>query len=161
MMMHCGMKVDIKIQSITDVITNSSTSVFTIYTKNDIKTIKSIVNALLAVNGNSTFDDLFDIELLISGSVFEDLWNNSTELQEEYPNEDDFNKYLKTCTNQNDLDRFEDIWYDTRYDSYMSFYDGYSVTLKPGIEKTEKLEQAIRAIQTLDNIFDHEVCYDY
>ena len=80
MMMHCGMKVDIKIQSITDVITNSSTSVFTIYTKNDIKTIKSIVNALLAVNGDSTFDDLFDIELLISYSVFEDLWNNSTEL---------------------------------------------------------------------------------
>lgn len=159
MMMHCGMKVDIKIQSITDVITNSSTSVFTIYTKNDIKTIKSIVNALLAVNGDSTFDDLFDIELLISYSVFEDLWNNSTELQEEYPNEDDFNKYLKTCTNQNDLDRFENIWYDTRYDYYMSFYDGYSVTLKPGIEKTEKLEQAIRAIQTLDNIFDHDISY--
>lgn len=159
MMMHCGMKVDIKIQSITDVITNSSTSVFTIYTKNDIKTIKSIVNALLAVNGNSTFDDLFDIELLISYSVFEDLWNNSTELQEEYPNGDDFNKYLKTCTNQNDLDRFENIWYDTRYDFYTSFYDGYSVTLKPGIEKTEKLEQAIKAIQTLDNIFDHDISY--
>ena len=159
MMMHCGMKVDIKIQSITDVITNSSTSVFTIYTKNDIKTIKSIVNALLAVNGNSTFDDLFDIELLISYSVFEDLWNNSTELQEEYPNGDDFNKYLKTCTNQNDLDRFENIWYDTRYDFFTSFYDGYSVTLKPGIEKTEKLEQAIKAIQTLDNIFDHDISY--
>lgn len=158
MTMHYGMKVDIKIQSITDIITNSSTSVFTIYTKNDIKTIKSIVNALLAINGNSTFDDLFDIELLISYSVFEDLWNNSTKLQEEYPNEDDFNKYLKTCTNQNDLDRFENIWYDTRYD-YMSFYDGYSVTLKPGIEKTEKLEQAIRAIQTLDNIFDHDISY--
>ena len=41
----------------------------------------------------------------------------------------------------------------------MSFYDGYSVTLKPGIEKTEKLEQAIRAIQTLDSIFDHDVSY--
>lgn len=161
MTMHCGMKVDIKIQSITDVITNSSTSVFTIYTKNDIKTIKSIVNALLAVNGNSTFDDLFDIELLISDSVFEELWDDSIELQKEYPNEDDFNKYLKTCTNQNDLDRFEDIWYDTRYEFYVSFYDGYKVTLKPGIEKTEKLEQAISAIQTLDNIFDHEISYDY
>lgn len=161
MMMHCGMKVDIKIQSITDVITNSSTSVFTIYTKNDIKTIKSIVNALLAVNGNSTFDDLFDIKLLINDSVFEDLWDSSIELQKEYPNEDDFDKYLKTCTNQNDLDRFENIWWDTRYDFYTSFYDGYSVTLKPGIEKTEKLEQAIRAIQTLDSIFDHEVSYDY
>lgn len=161
MTMHYGMKVDIKIQSITDVVTNSSTEVYTIYTKNDIKTIKSIVNALLAVNGDSTFDDLFDIEMLISDSVFENLWEKSIELQKEYPNEDDFDKYLKTCTNQNDLDRFEDIWYDDPWHSYPSFYDGYSVTLKPGIEKTEKLEQAIRAIQTLDNIFDHEVCYDY
>lgn len=149
----------ITIQSISDIITNSSTEVYTIYTKNDIKTIKSIVNALLAVNGDLTFDDLFDIELLINDSVFEYLWNDSTELQKEYPNEDDFNKYLETCTNQKDLDRFEDIWYDTRWDCYISFYDGYSVTLKPGIEKTEKLEQAIRAIHTLDSIFDHEVSY--
>lgn len=149
----------ITIQSISDIITNSSTEVYTIYTKNDIKTIKSIVNALLAVNGDLTFDDLFDIELLINDSVFEYLWNDSTELQQEYPNEDDFNKYLETCTNQKDLDRFEDIWYDTRWDCYISFYDGYSVTPKPGIEKTEKLEQAISAIHTLDSIFDHEVSY--
>lgn len=148
-----------KIQSISGVITNSSTEVYTIYTKNDIKTIKSIVNALLAVNGDSTFDDLFDIELLINDSVFEYLWNDSTELQKEYPNEEDFNKYLETCENQKDLDRFEDIWYDTRWYCYISFYDGYSVTLKPGIEKTEKLEQAIKAIHTLDSIFDHEVSY--
>ena len=51
----------LKIQSISDIITNSSTEVYTIYTKNDIKTIKNIVNALLAVNGDSTFDDLFNI----------------------------------------------------------------------------------------------------
>lgn len=149
----------ITIQSISDIITNSSTEVYTIYTKNDVKTIKSIVNALLAVNGDLTFDDLFDIELIINDSVFEYLWNDSPELQKEYPNEDDFNKYLETCTNQKDLDRFEDIWYDTRWDYYISFYDGYSVTLKPGIEETEKLKQAISAIHTLDSIFDHEVSY--
>lgn len=160
MMMHCGMKVDIKIQSITDVITNSSTSVFTIYTKNDIKTIKSIVNALLAVNGDSTFDDLFDIKLLINEDVVQRLWDESKELQKEYLNDKDFYKYLKTC-NQDELDHFEDIWYDDPWHSYPSFYDGYSVTLKPGIAKTEKLEQAIKAIQTLDNIFDYEVSYDY
>ena len=61
--------------------------------------------------------------MLISDSVFEELWDDSIELQKEYPNEDDFNKYLKTCTNQNDLDRFEDIWYDTCYKFYVSFYD--------------------------------------
>ena len=116
-------------------------------------------DALLAVNGDLTFDDLFDIKLFINDSVFEYLWEDSAELQQEYPNSEDFYKYLETCENQKDLDRFEDIWYDTRWDCYISFYDGYSVTLKPGIEKTEKLEQAIRAIHTLDSIFDHEVSY--
>lgn len=149
----------INIQSISDIITNSSTEVYTVYTKNDIKTIKSIVNALLAINGDSTFDDLFNIKLLISDSVFLYLWEDSSEIQQEYPNEEDFYKYLETCTNQKDLDRFEDIWYETRWDYYMSFYGGYSVTLKPGIEKTEKLEQAIQAICTLDSIFDHETSY--
>lgn len=149
----------ITIQSISDVITNSSTEIYTVYTKNDIKTIKRVVDALLAVNGDSTFDDLFDIKLFINDSVFEYLWDDSPELQEEYPNKDKFCEYLETCDNQEDLDRFEDIWYDTRWDYYHSFYDGYSVTLKPGIEETEKLKQAIGAIQTLDSIFDHEVYY--
>lgn len=150
---------DIKIQSVSDIITNSSTEVYTIYTKNDIKTIKSIVDALLAVNGDLTFDDLFDIKLFINTAVFEYLWEDSLELQQEYPNAKDFYKYLETCENQKDLDRFENIWYSTRWDYYISFYDGYSVTLKPGIEKTEKLEQAIKAIHTLDRIFDHEISY--
>lgn len=149
----------INIQSISDVITNSSTEIYTVYTKDDIKTIKRVVDALLAVNGDSTFDDLFDIGLIINDSVFEYLWYDSSELQEEYPNKEEFYEYLETCDNQEDLDRFEDIWYDTCWDYSISFYDGYSVTLKPGIEKTEKLEQAIGAIQTLDSIFDHGVYY--
>jgi hypothetical protein len=159
--MHCGMKVDIKIQSITDVVTNSSTEVYTIYTSGDIKTIKNIVDALLAVNGDSTFDDLFNIKLLINEDVVQCLWDSSEEIQKEYPNDEDFYKYLETCTNQNELERFEDIWYDDHWDSNFSFYNGYRVTLKPGIEVTEKLQHAIDAIHTLNNIFDHKVSYDY
>lgn len=158
MMTHCGMKVDIKIQSITDVITNSSTEIYTIYSAGDIKTIKSIVNALLAINGDFTFDDLFDIKLIINECAFQRLWDDSEELQKEYPNDEDFYKYLETC-NQDELNRFEDIWYDDHWDYSFSFYDGYRVTLKPGIEVTEKLQHAIDAIHTLDSIFDHEVSY--
>ena len=64
MMMQNGMKVDIKIQSLIDVITNSSTSVFTIYSRYNFRDIKELVNAILAIDGNYTFDDLFDIKLL-------------------------------------------------------------------------------------------------
>lgn len=151
----------LKIQSISDVITNSSTEIYTIYTKNDIETIKKIVNALLAVNGDSTFDDLFYIELLINDSVFEYLWEDSAELQEQYPNSDDFYDYLEKLTDESELDRLEDIWYDTHsWSCYMSFYDGYVVSIKPEIEKTEKLEKAMQAIQVLDSIFSHEVSYE-
>lgn len=151
----------LKIQSISDVITNSSTEIYTIYTKNDIETIKKIVNALLAVNGDSTFDDLFNIELLINDSVFEYMWEDSQEIQEEYPNRDDFYDYLEKLTDESELDRFEDIWYDTHsWSCYMSFYDGYVVSIKPEIEKTEKLEKAMQAIQALDSIFSHEISYD-
>lgn len=160
MMTQSGLIVDIKVQSISDVITNSSTEIYTIYTKNDVKTIKEIVSALLAVNGDSTFDDLFDIELLINDSVFEYLWDDSQDIQEEYPDKDKFYEYLGNCKDPDELDRFEDIWYDIHsYDWCSSFYDGYSVTLKPRIEKTEKLEQAIKAIHTLDCIFSHEISY--
>lgn len=160
MMTQSGLTVDIKVQSISDVITNSSTEIYTIYTKNDVKTIKEIVSALLAVNGDSTFDDLFDIELLINDSVFEYLWDDSQDIQEEYPDKDKFYEYLGNCKDPDELDRFEDIWYDIHsYDWCSSFYDGYSVMLKPGIEKTEKLEQAIKAIHTLDCIFSHEISY--
>ena len=151
----------LKIQSISDVITNSSTEIYTIYTKNDIETIKNIVNALLAVNGDSTFDDLFNIELLINDSVFEYLWEDSQEIQEQYPNRDDFYDYLEKLDDESELDRLEDIWYDTHsWSCYMSFYDGYVVSIKPEIEKTEKLEKAMQAIQTLNSIFSHEISYE-
>ena len=157
--MQSGVKVDIKIQSISDIITNSSTEVFTIYDSKDIDTIKGIVNALLAVNGNTTFDDLFDIKMHISDTVYEYLWQDSEELQTEFPDEDKFYDYLDTLSNK-ELVRFEDMWYDVyRYDGYVSFYDSYTVTLKEGIEETPELKRAIRAIHTFDSIFEHEASY--
>lgn len=56
-------EISFKTKSITDVITNSSSEVFTIYRDGGIKTIKEIVNAIMNINPNNkyTFDDLFDI----------------------------------------------------------------------------------------------------
>lgn len=51
----------IKIQSVSDVITNSSTEVFIVYNLSNIDSIKELVNAILAIDGNYTFDDLFNI----------------------------------------------------------------------------------------------------
>lgn len=34
------------------------------------------------------------------------------------------------------------------------FYEGYSVSIKEGVEKTDKLQKAVDAIRSLDTIFN-------
>lgn len=149
----------INIQSVSDIITNSSTEVFIMYRGSDVNTIKNIVNAILAINSDVTFDDLFKIEMHISDIVYQYLWKNSEQIQKEFPNEDDFYDYLETLPVEK-LSRYEKIWDDVYlYDGYWSFYDGYTVSLKEGVEKTTLYEQAVKAINTFDSIFDHEVCF--
>lgn len=149
----------INIQSVSDIITNSSTEVFTMYRGSDVNTIKNIVNAILAINSDVTFDDLFKIEMHISDIVYQYLWKNSKQIQEEFPNEDDFYNYLETLPVEK-LSRYERIWDDVYpYDEYVSFYDGYTVSIKDGVEKTTIYEQAVKAINTFDSIFDHEICF--
>ena len=54
---------NIKVGSITDVITNSSTEVFTVYSDNGIDFIKRMVNNILSLKGGNDlkFDDLFNV----------------------------------------------------------------------------------------------------
>lgn len=57
-------KIRLLIQSISDIITNSSTEVFMVYDKRAFDDIKDLVNAILNINKNNeyTFDDLFEIK---------------------------------------------------------------------------------------------------
>lgn len=58
---------EIKIQSVSDIITNSSTEVFMVYDDSAFKNIKELVNAILALAGSDqTFDDLFEIKACVS-----------------------------------------------------------------------------------------------
>ena len=146
----------INIQSISDIITNSSTEVYTIYSIRDKQTIKEIVNALLSVNGDLRFDDLFNIGMMVSEWAAETLWNESPDIQEQFPTLNDFDKYLATLTDdelENYADKYEnlDIWYAR------PFYDGYFVSVKDDVEQTPVLERAIRAIHNFDSLFEHEV----
>lgn len=146
----------INIQSVSDIITNSSTEVYTIYSIRDKQTIKEIVNALLSVNGDLRFDDLFNIGMMVSEWAAETLWEESPEIQEQFPTLNDFDKYLATLTDdelENYADKYENlgIW-DAR-----PFYDGYFVSVKDDVEQTPVLERAIRAIHSLDSIFEHEI----
>ena len=64
----------IKIQSVSDIITNSSSEVFMVYDADGLERIKELVNAVLSLNENNTytFDDLFTIEANLEVEEFLD-----------------------------------------------------------------------------------------
>lgn len=144
-----------KIKSISDVITNSSTEVFIVYGSNNINTIKDIVNSILSINGNYTFDDLFTIKMTVSDSV-EDVFEN---WEYYFPNKQkpsdirSFWEYINSLS-QNELTELEHIWDSKNTYDCDPFFDGYSVSIKEGVEKTDKLQKAVDAIRSLDSIFD-------
>lgn len=153
-----GLKVGIKIQSITDVITNSSTSIITMYNLTDKQEIKNIVNAILAIEGKHTFDDFFTIRFVIDEYVAMDIYQHYEEYQEQYPTEDDFIAYLDGLSDE-ELDHWDDIAKDMTYDP-ITIFGGYVIEINEGVEETPALKQAIKAIQSLDCIFDYEANYN-
>ena len=60
---------EFNIQSITDIITNSSTEVFIRVKETAINTVKELINDLLKISGSTLqADDLFTIEILYDDS---------------------------------------------------------------------------------------------
>ena len=96
---------DIKIQSITDVITNSSSSVYTIYYQSDKNSVKHIFNTILSLNSDLTFDDLFEIKMKLDYDSIEYFYNHS-EYDKTFKDVDDFINYLELLTDK-DLHKYE------------------------------------------------------
>lgn len=69
-----------KILSISDVITNSSSEVFTYYTESSIKEVKRLIDAILKAGGSDkTCDDLFEINLTFDEDRVRCIWENNGE----------------------------------------------------------------------------------
>ncbi len=60
-------------QSISDIITNSSSEIFTIYNESTIEDVKTLVNSILKAGGSHyEFDDLFEAKLAIDKDIAEE-----------------------------------------------------------------------------------------
>ena len=151
------MNIKIKIQSISDVITNSSTEVFIVYDSGNIDSIKHIINAILSIDGHYTFDDLFMIKMNPAEYAIEDMYKNWEDYFPNDPKPESLNDFWEVINAlpQEELDKYVDIWEgsQTYYWEAYSFYEGYSVSIKEGVEKTDKLQKAVDAIRSLDTIF--------
>ena len=149
----------IKIQSISDVITNSSTEVFVVYDSTNINSIKRIVDSILAIDGSYTFDDLFTLKMIVSEHAIDKMyreWDDYFPGKTKPDSEEDFVNYIDSLSDS-ELSTMEDNWIDndrsTYYWEYNTFYEGYQVNIKEGVEKSDKLQKAVDAIRSLDSIF--------
>lgn len=127
------MNIRFNIQSTSDVITNSSTEIYTVWNnKQTEKTIKGIVNNLLELgNTDLTFDDLFTFEIHWCGE--DDYEECGFESVEEY------RKYFEE----------HDGWDDGHDRGVSNFFE---IKTKPGAEKlirAKKLEQLLNNIDSL------------
>ena len=74
-------KLIIKVHSIVDVITNSSTVIYTQADEGTIKSVKELINALLAIGKSElTADDLFEFSLEKDDESYSDYGYSNVEL---------------------------------------------------------------------------------
>lgn len=163
-----------KIKSLTDVITNSSTEVFTIYNKGAINKIKEMVNSILALSdttSNLTFDDLFEVDYCFDIYEIEELINQLAEKLKERGNKEHAEAIKATVTTEEELWNYskqhniydvvmeiiEEIDNDT-YDYRM--VDGIHIKAKnnPNVDKA-KLGKAVEMLNNIDHIFEQYASY--
>lgn len=149
-----GQIVDIKIQSISDIITNSSTEVFTVYKRYNIQDIKDLVNALFKLISNLRFDDFFTITLYISKFVIDNLYDSYEELQHQFNSSRELYTYLEGLSDQ-EIRKYEHMA-DLMSDLHVPFYSGYIVKQKPEVELTPRLIEVLQKLNNLDCLFQHE-----
>jgi ABC-type uncharacterized transport system ATPase subunit len=150
------------INSMTDVITNSSTSVFVVYAEHNIDSIKELVNSILAIDGRYTFDDLFNISLEFNYDVIERYSEQLSEEFSEFAQDNaDYEKILDSFDEEKKSRLADELWSFINYDyeyCNKSPYDYISVTVK---KDSPEIEKAAELISNIDRIFDLDYHSDY
>ena len=132
-----------KIQSISDIITNSSTQVFAIVTNDSIESVKRVVNGILELSGcEKRFDDLFIIEPNIDRETVLDLYQDEKGTTE-IPSDEELREF---AINYN--------WYD--YDC-PPLVDGIVVIPKDDSSLLSK--EVAKLIEEIPYVFEHESIY--
>lgn len=146
------------INSITDVITNSSTSVFVVHKESDIDSIKELVNAVLSINGNYTFDDLFEISLELNYYTMERYLDDLSEEFDDLKNDNDWDKILESYSKEKLSKLTDELWELIDNDRYWS---GSPYEYIKVIAKNSEHKHVADLISKIDNIFDIDYNTDW
>ncbi len=161
------MKRIVKIQSISDLITNSSSEAFIVYDKGNIASIKELVNSVLSLlDPSKTFDDYFEIEMHINYVDLEDIFDTycgKEDLYEDYPELkkysllEDSEQYLESLPTET-IKKYFDLYNDKSFDRFYYMYEGFSISAKI---KDPIVEKVAAVVNRVDCIFDVDCSYDY
>ena len=160
-----------KIKSLTDVITNSSTEVFTIYNVNKIKQMVNSILALSDATSNLTFDDLFEVDYRLYDYGTGELIINLVEKLKEKGYIEHAEAINATVTTEEELWNYSkqnNIYdvvieiiekIDDNYDDYR-IVDGIHIKAKnnPNVDKA-KLDKAVDMLNNIDHIFEQYASY--
>ena len=130
-----------KIQSISDVITNSSTEVYITYYPSDKNAIINVVNAILAINGEGKFEDYFEFEWFPNEDLLYDKWVDD---EIKIP----FEQWVESLSEDYLFEEYE------RWENCRNFIEGYSITAKD-----PKNSKAADLLTSLDSIFTTDISY--
>nr|DAL03106.1 MAG TPA: hypothetical protein [Crassvirales sp.] len=143
-----------KIQSLIDVITNSSTSIYQIASKSSIDYIKTVINGILiAVGSDKKADDLFDFDIRYDEDVYfayKDFLYDSGYISDELYVSDviDPNELHNESTTKYTIEDFID-------DDYSSYVNSHVVvTTKDNNKEADKL------LGIIEEIYDHYAIFD-
>lgn len=140
-----------KIQSLVDVITNSSTSIYQIASRSSINYIKTIINGILiAVGSDKKADDLFDFDIRYDEDVYfeyKDFLYDSGYISDKLYTSDviDPNELYNESTTKYTIEDFIDDNYNNSH---------VIVTTKDNNKEADKLLGVIK------EIYDHYAIFD-
>ena len=102
----------LNIQSFVDLITNSSTSIYTFYTEYGLNQIKDALNNIIRVFApDANIDDILEIKLVYTEGFLDHIRDNPEELfDEDETNEESLLNYSKKL--EDALDNYQCNWYD-------------------------------------------------
>lgn len=128
---------EFKIQSISDVITNSSTEVYIAYCSCDKEAIIDIVNAVLSITNGGKFEDYFEFEWVPNEDLLYDKWECD---EIETP----FKEWIKTLSEDDLFDYHQGSYYNEE----RNYVEGYIIKAKD-----PKNARAASFLSHLDSIF--------
>lgn len=159
-----------KIQSISDLITNSSTEAFVVYDKGNIKDIKNLVDAILSLlDPSKTFDDYFTIEMSVNYDDLNWIFERYYEDENYYEDIPEFKTYSEMGVEEArefvetlPIERMEEIFdwaNDDNWDVRYRLYEGFIVNAK---DENDPIAQKVAiAISGIDCIFDVDYSSNY